>query len=106
MPQWRPDLFRPERTSVMSLTRRLHVAPLLLASFLIVLPAPGAAAERRPEARPVHFSALRLFAPAWRAVLSFWEKEGSAVDPFGNPKPSAVEPAPGGKGTPVQSSPG
>jgi hypothetical protein len=90
----------------MSLTRRLHVAPLLLASFLIVLPATGAAAPSRSEGQPVHFSALRIFSPVWRAVLSFWEKEGSAVDPYGNPKPSAVAPAPEGKGTPAQSTPG
>jgi hypothetical protein len=87
-------------------TRRLHAAPLLLASFLIVLPAPGAAAERRSEAQPIHFSLLRIFSPAWRAVLSFWVKEGSGIDPNGTPKPSVVEPAPGGKGTPAQSNPG
>lgn len=105
MPHWQPDLFRPERTSVMSRTRRLHVAPLLLASFLIALPAPGATTERRSEGQPVHFALARIFAPAWRAVLSFWEKEGSAVDPNG--KPSAVAPVPGSNGAPpAQSNPG
>jgi hypothetical protein len=91
----------------MSHTRRLLVAPLLLASFLIALPAPGAAAERRSEGQPVHFSLLRIFLPAWRAALSFWEKEGSSIDPYGNPKPNAVAPVPGSNGTPpAQSNPG
>lgn len=91
----------------MSRTRRLLAAPLLLASFLIALPDPGAALERRSEGQPVHFSLLRIFSPAWRAVLSLWEKEGSSIDPYGNPKPNAVAPVPGGNGTsPAQSSPG
>jgi len=90
----------------MSRTHRLHVAPLLLASFLIALPAPGATLARRSEGQPVHFSLLQIFSPAWRAVLLFWEKEGSGIDPNGTLKPSAVAPAPGGKDTPAQSNPG
>jgi hypothetical protein len=89
----------------MSRTHRLHVAPLLLASFLIALPAPGATLGRRSEDQPVHFSLLRIFSPAWRAALSFLEKEGSGIDPFG--KPSAIAPVPGSNGAPpAQGNPG
>jgi hypothetical protein len=89
----------------MSRARRLLAAPLLLASCLIALPAPGAAAERRSEGQSVHLSSLRIFAPAWRVVLSFWEKEGSAVDPNGTPKPNAA-PSSGSKDSPAQGNPG
>jgi hypothetical protein len=88
----------------MSLTRRPRVA-LLLASFFLALPAPGAPVLHPTEDRPVLLSALSLLSPAWSAVLRIWEKEGSAVDPYGNAKPSVQDPAPGGTSSSAQSNP-
>jgi hypothetical protein len=90
--------------SLMSLTRRPHVA-LLLASFFLALPALGAPALRPADDRPVLLSAVSVFSRAWSAVLRIWEKEGSAIDPYGNAKPNLQDPAPGGTSPSAQSNP-
>ena len=81
----------------MILPRRLRIAPLLLALLLIA--GPLAAAVHRPQEWQPRLNVIHLLSETWALVSQIWEyaggstsafeKAGSGIDPFGNPKPSS-----------------
>lgn len=81
----------------MTFTRRLSLAPILLAMSLFAAPPLGAVTPRAHalrDARAVQPSAWAYISSAWAHALAWWEKEGSSSDPFGVAKPN-IAPLPG-----------
>jgi hypothetical protein len=78
--------------------RRLREAALVAAAILTLLQMPPAvSAAPRGEDRAVRERArglLQAIPDLWHAIGGIFGREGSSLDPFGNPKPDAVEPTP------------
>jgi hypothetical protein len=86
------------------MTRRLRRAPIVVAALLsVVLISSTASANPRRQERTIRertvAAVLRVFPQVWTAIRSMWEKEGSSLDPFGNPTPNATEPPASTSGT-------
>jgi hypothetical protein len=81
----------------MTLPRRLYVLSLLLTLLLVAGPLAAATSRHRPQgARPSGPSVTGALSKVWTFVSRLWTKEGSGIDPFGNPAPSALAPSSGG----------
>jgi hypothetical protein len=86
------------------MTQRLRRAPLVVAALLsAILVSSTASAAPRREARTVRertiAALVSVFPEVWTAIRNLWAKEGSTLDPFGNPKPNTAEPPPSTSGT-------
>jgi hypothetical protein len=76
------------------MTRRTSAVVAALLSVLMM--SSSALASPRRDERTVRErtigAVMSLFPQVWNAIRSIYEKEGSSLDPFGNPKPNATEP--------------
>jgi hypothetical protein len=89
------------------MTRRLRAAPVAVAFLLSTLLASSTALAEPRQERTIRERTvavfLSTFPQAWAAIQSIWEKEGSSLDPFGNPKPSSMPPPASASGTGIPS---
>jgi len=83
----------------MSSTRRLCGALLLASFFATGLPSAVLGDQHPAHGREGDWSITKFLAPAWTFIRVIWEKEGSSIDPAGNPKPGVVLPPVSGDST-------
>jgi hypothetical protein len=89
------------------MTRRLRVAPLLIAALLATFVCSHTATAAPRHAKwTIHESTttslVRFLPKVWTALRSIWEKAGSSLDPFGNPQsdgPTATPTSPTKEGS-------
>lgn len=71
---------------------RVRTAALLLLVTALLLPSLVVAKEQPAAERPLPRKTLttlwNALPKAWTLFKSLWEREGSSLDPFGEPKPS------------------